>query len=55
MAEKYFAAPTTAQEISSLYEKGKEYNNKLDLSNTVETNRNFLLRQPVGKVWTPRD
>lgn len=51
MAEKYFAAPTTAQEISSLYEKGKEYNNKLDLSNTVETNRNFY----CGNQWEGLD
>lgn len=51
MAEKYFTAPATPREIAGLYEKGKEYNNKLDLSATVATNRNFY----CGNQWEGLD
>lgn len=48
---KYFQIPENASDISKLYDKGKEYNDKLKLSDTVTTNRNFY----QGKQWEDLD
>lgn len=48
---KYFQVPEEAEEIVKLYDKGKEYNDKLNLSDTVEKNRNFY----QGKQWEGLD
>lgn len=44
---KYITVPQEASEIAKLYEKGKEYNDDIELSDTVEQNRNFY----SGKQW----
>ncbi len=46
---KYFEAPQSAEDIVKLYDSGKEYNNndEVNLSDTVEQNRNFY----SGKQW----
>lgn len=51
MAKRYFEPPAKAEDIQKYYDKGQEYNSKIDLTNTVETNRNFY----VGKQWEERD
>ncbi len=51
MANRFFEPPSTADDLVKYYEKGKEYNNKIDLSNTVETNRYFY----IGKQWEGKD
>lgn len=48
---KYFEVPEDAAGIVKLYEAGKEYNDDMDLSDTVEQNRNYY----SGKQWEDLD
>lgn len=48
---KYFNVPEDAAGVVKLYEAGKEYNDDLELSDTVEQNRNFY----NGKQWEDLD
>lgn len=48
---KYFNVPEDAAGVVKLYEAGKEYNDDLELSDTVEQNRNFY----SGRQWEDLD
>ena len=44
---KYITIPEEASDIVKLYDKGKQYNDDIELADTVEQNRNFY----SGKQW----
>lgn len=48
---KYLEIPEEASDIVKLYDKGKQYNDDLELADTVEQNRNFY----QGKQWEDLD
>lgn len=48
---KFFTVPQSADEIAKLYDKAKQYNDDIELSDTVEQNRNFY----CGKQWEDLD
>lgn len=48
---KYFDVPQSAGDIAKLYENAKQYNNDINLSDTVEQNRNYY----SGKQWEGLD
>lgn len=53
MATRYYDPPQDAAGMVEYYDKGKQYNDsdEIDLTNTVEVNRNFY----IGDQWRDRD